>query len=80
MNDEECRVYMLRGPVVCIETGEDQPKRIYLSQVPRKPTPAERAAEQARKIEAITNVISGMMSAGASVVMVLLVAHMIGIF
>lgn len=78
--DAKTNVYLLRGPVVCIETGEDKPKRIYLSQVQRGPSPAEKIAERAAKIEAAVNVVSALVSAGAVVAMVTLVLHMVGIF
>lgn len=82
MKDEKCCVYMLPGPVVCIETEEDKPRRIYLTQ--KDPTPEEQAEEREyeriQRIETITNMISGMMSVMASVTMVALVAHMAGIF
>lgn len=74
MNDEKCSVYILQGPVVCIETEDNPPKRIYLSQVRSEEEERESRAERA------ANILSCFISAGTSLVMVGLVAHMIGIF
>lgn len=78
--NEKGNVYLLQGPVVCIETGDNPPKRIYVSCVPHKVSPSKKIEERARKIETFSNAVSGFISAGASVLMVMLVAHMIGVF